>query len=242
MVASTFKQRELREREDIFLDVALELLRTSGFQGLTMERIARPTEYSKGTVYMHFGCKEEVVLALAKRSMRRRNALLQRAAAFQGRPRERMVAVGEAIALSWRLYPDDPLFNQIINAEAIIQKAPAESVHEMRALAHRGVGMVIGIVRDAVAQGDLELGTHTSPDEIAFALWAMTDGTSLITRWIGPGELEIADPFASIMRSAEALGDGFGWRPLSSEWDYEQTRERVRTDVFPEEVRKAARM
>jgi AcrR family transcriptional regulator len=204
-----------------------------------MDRIAEATEYSKGTIYLHFRCKEELILALAKQSLGRRLALFQRAAAFGGRPRERMVAVGEAVAICSRLYPDDPLLFQIINAEAIIQKASAESLGEMKMLAHRCVNIMVGIVRDGVAQGDLELEGHTSPEEMTFALWALTDGTSLVTSWIAPNELGIANPFASIMRSADVLGDGFGWHPLSSEWDYEQTRARVRGEVFPEEARKA---
>ena len=32
--------------------------------------------------------------------------------------------------------------------------------------------------------------------------------------------------------------DGFGWRPLSTEWDYPATLERVRKEVFPDEFRR----
>jgi len=33
---------------------------------------------------------------------------------------------------------------------------------------------------------------------------------------------------AAVMRSAHYLMDGFGWRPLFNEWDYEETARRVR--------------
>jgi len=234
MATSTLKQRELREREEQFLELAHGLLRTRGYHGLTMDRIADATEYSKGTLYLHFGCKEEIIVALAKRSLAKRLALFERAAAFHGRPRERMVAVGEAVEICARLYPDDALLFQIINAEAIMQKVSSKSFGEIKAVAHRCVNVMVGIVRDAVAEGDLELDARTSPEEIAFTLWALTDGTSLVTSWIAASELGIANAYASIMRSADVLGDGYGWRPLSTEWDYSSTRERVRNEIFTE--------
>ncbi len=57
------KQREIRDRELLILDNAAELLYQEGYAGLSMERIAEAIEYSKGTVYQHFKCKEEVLCA-----------------------------------------------------------------------------------------------------------------------------------------------------------------------------------
>ena len=34
-------------------------------------------------------------------------------------------------------------------------------------------------------------------------------------------------------RLGSAFLDGLGWRPLSSEWDYRRTLQRVYTEVFP---------
>ena len=48
MATSSLKQRELREREDLFLEIAHELLRTRGFHGLTMDRIAAEVAYLEG--------------------------------------------------------------------------------------------------------------------------------------------------------------------------------------------------
>jgi hypothetical protein len=30
--------------------------------------------------------------------------------------------------------------------------------------------------------------------------------------------------------------DGYGWRPLSSEWNYKATRQRVHQEAFPQRV------
>ena len=50
------------------LETARRLLLEIGYNGLTMERIAEAAEYSKGTIYNHFPCKEEIIAELAARS------------------------------------------------------------------------------------------------------------------------------------------------------------------------------
>ena len=77
-----------------------------GYHGLSMDRIAEALEYSKGTIYQHFSCKEEILMALVNQTMERRLELFRRAAAFRGRSRERITAVGAACELFFQLYPD----------------------------------------------------------------------------------------------------------------------------------------
>ena len=48
------------------------MLLEKGYLGLTMDRIADEAEYSKGTIYQHFTCKEEIVAALGIRSAKKR--------------------------------------------------------------------------------------------------------------------------------------------------------------------------
>lgn len=86
MGAPTRKKHELRKREELFLQVARRLLLERGFHGLTMDRIAEETGYSKGTIYLHFGCKEELLLELGKRSRRERLDFITRSVTFKGRP------------------------------------------------------------------------------------------------------------------------------------------------------------
>jgi hypothetical protein len=51
--------------------------------------------------------------------------------------------------------------------------------------------------------------------------------------------LGMVDPFRTIRQTTFLLLDGFGWRPLTTEWDYERTLRRVRQEVFPQEVQRA---
>lgn len=239
MAILTRKQREKRDREEQFLEIARRILIAGGYHGLTMDRIADASEYSKGTIYHHFTCKEEVIIALARRALERRLNMMERGATFSGRPRERMVAIGEAVELFARLNAQDARIFQIINAEAIIQKASAESFSAMKNAVFRGFHIMVGVIRDAIACGDVTPPPGVRPEDMTFALWALTDGGyTAASGWIPFHEVGIGAPFATAMQNCHVLGDGYGWKPLSSEWDYEATLRRVRAELFPEESAK----
>ncbi len=238
MGAPTRKKHELRKREELFLQVARRLLLERGFHGLTMDRIAEETGYSKGTIYLHFGCKEELLLELGKRSRRERLDFITRGVTFQGRPRERMVAIGVAVEIHARLFPNDVRIWEIMNAESIIEKIPPNRLSGLKATDIAANGILIGLVHDAIACGDLVLRPGDSPQEIMFGLWSITDGGLAVILGNTPLEhLNLPDPYAAIFKNCHVLGDGYGWRPLSSEWDYDATTKRIRREVFPQEAR-----
>lgn len=233
------KERALREREELFLKVARRLLIEKGFHGLTMDRIAEETEYSKGTVYLHFSCKEEVILELGKRSRKQRLDMILRSVAFEGRPRERIMAVGVAVELHARLHPADIRIWEIMNAESIVEKIPADRQSDLKASDLAVNDILIGLVNDAVACGDLELRPGDTAGDIAFGLWAITDGGfAAILGGVPLDNLGLKDPYATLFKNCHLLGDGYGWRPLLREWDYDATLRRIRREVFPEESRR----
>lgn len=236
MATLSRKQREIIEREGRLLEVARRMLLKSGYHGLTMAKIATAMEYSKGTIYQHFSCKEEVIVALAEQSIQKQYVLVSRAAEFRGRPRERMMAVGEATQLFQRLHPDDSRIFQIMNGEAIMQKASPESLIRMRGNARRAVDVMLGIVRDAIALGDLQLHPGHAPEDLVFHLWVLGEsGKAAASSWMPPFEIGVENAFASLFRTGLILADGYGWRPLSTEHDYSQILRRIRAEVFPEE-------
>jgi AcrR family transcriptional regulator len=234
------KQREMRERGVALLDAARSILLERGYHGLTMARIAQAVDCAKATVYQHFPCKEEIIIALAHRSIRLQGDLVERGARFPGRTRERMLAVGEATQLFARLYPEDTRIFQLMNAEAITQKASQESLWRMRKAAHHTVSILNGIVRDAIAQGDVVFDDGRTIEEFTYQVWLMGESSkAAMWSWMPCRELGIENPFDAMMHNGQILGDAYGWRPLSSEWDYEKSLERIRREVFPAESRKA---
>ena len=67
----SLKDRQREERERLILDAAEELLAEKGYHEMSIDEIAARVGVSKGTVYLHFPSKEELVLAQLERGMRR---------------------------------------------------------------------------------------------------------------------------------------------------------------------------
>jgi hypothetical protein len=153
-----------------------------------------------------------------------------------------MAALGEAGEVFVRLYPDDFRILHIIRAEVITRKVSQERLMKMKDAEYHLFALMTGVVNEAMALGELMLPPDRSVEELVFGLWALTDGGyGTIVRSIPMVETGIKDLFHSIMNVCDVLGDGYGWRPLTSEWDYEATRARIRATLFPVEMRELER-
>jgi AcrR family transcriptional regulator len=231
------KERERRQREEAILEAARVLLLERGYHGLTMDRIAEAVEYSKATIYLHFHCKEEVIATLATRFMETQLEMQERAATFPGSARERLTAVGEAVELFSRLYPGDVHILHNIQTEAFSEKTSEDVTLAMQELEQRGMNVMTGITRDAVAMGDLELPDWLTPEDLSMGLWSTVIGGQLAAlRNLSAAGGSGSDALSTVMHLCQAMGDGLNWRPLSTEMDYDAVRERVRETLFPEEA------
>ena len=79
-VTTARKERERAVREELILDHGLRLLLRDGYQNLNLDELATAIEYSKGTIYLHFQTKEDLVLGIATRALKERTRLFERAA------------------------------------------------------------------------------------------------------------------------------------------------------------------
>ena len=229
-------RRRIRAQEAAILNTARRMLLTDGYYGLTMGRVAEAAEYAKGTVYQRFSCKEDLILVLAYRCIEKRLQMMRRGALYPGRPRERIVAVGEGFALFTRLNTDD---SRIIHlAEGILrEKARAECVAALESVELETGRLLREVLSDAVVSGDLELRGGLTIERVAYAFWALVDGAyTLIENRLSQKVLGIADPVQELWQIYSALADAFGWRPLMSEVDWEEVLAQIRRTIFPEEA------
>lgn len=234
------KQREIREREQLLLDEAQSALLAGGASAVTMDRMAAAIGVSRGTVYQHFGSKEDLLAAVLLRSADTRARLFERAASFRGTSRERMGAVGAAAELFFSLYPQHEQAERAIKADSITSKIDAKRSSGIESCTFRCFGVATGIARDALASGDLDLAEGQSVEQVCVGLWNLYTGAFLmrdLENFID--EPTVTDPMPTLMANAQVFLDGFGWRPLSTDHDYGAARERAFAEIFPEEARAA---
>ncbi|RCS54121.1 TetR/AcrR family transcriptional regulator [Bremerella cremea] len=236
MTTLSRKQREIQEREGKILEVAREMLLRDGYLGLSMDRIAEAVEYGKGTVYRHFPNKEDIILALAVQTQKKRTSLFQRASLFRGKSRERLTAVAVAGELFVRLYPDHFHVEQVVRLSSIWEKTSEKRQEILRTCEHACTGIVAGIVRDAVAQGDLTLPGKLTPEDIVFGLWSISFGSyTLMSTSNSLLDVGINDPALVIRDCIHQMLDGFGWKALSTQHDYEAVFQKALKETFADE-------
>lgn len=236
MSTLTPKKQEIRDREKRILELSRRMVLTGGHHGFGLESLAEELGVSRGTIYNHFRCKEDILLALLVETMDRRRDMFRRAAAYQAAPRVRMEAVGVAAELFARLSPDHFCVEQIVMPDSVWKKSSPERRSAVKSCQVQCVTMVAGIARDGIVQGHLSLPTETTPDSLVFGLWSMWEGAySILATSKSMDELGISQPFAAMRTHTRRLLDGYQWFPQSAERDYDREASQIITDVFPHE-------
>jgi AcrR family transcriptional regulator len=222
------KQSEIRAREARILDLARPMVASGGLAGLSMDTIAQLLNSAKGTVYNHFPNKEEIVLALAVQAVEKRLALFSHAVMMRGNPRERISALG----IACEAYSDHfrELFQTeiLIRNDNVLEKTSAKRQDILRNCEGRCMHVVAGVVRDAVACGDLDLKSSHSVEDIVFGLWSLVYG-GLMIEVTSPSlaDVGILHPREAIRRNCNAMLDGIGWLPLFQRDQYDRLTKKV---------------
>lgn len=228
------KKREIRERPGRILSVARNLLAEESYVGLTMDRIAKIMNCSRPPIYEHFSSREDVVMGLAIEDAQQRWKMFKRALTFNGKPREKLVAINE---FTFRTYPDQLKTLSILQPNLIRSKATQKHQETLNDYEARAFDIVTRIVEEGIEQGDLEIMGGQPASTISYALTCLAFGTNTFeSRY---PDVPIQPPGFNRHLSARlgllALLDGFNFKPLAIEWDYIATIERVRQELNVEE-------
>ncbi|MBI2382853.1 MAG: TetR/AcrR family transcriptional regulator [Gammaproteobacteria bacterium] len=229
------RQRQVAEREQLFLNAARELVREDGLLKLQMSRVADRCEYAVGTLYLHFASKEDLLVALTTQNLREHAGLFRRVAQWNASTRDRMFAIGVADMIFVRRNPEHFRLAQYALCEVVWRAASARRREDLLA-ANQPIGAIVaGIVEEAVAAGDLELQRQT-PQELATGLWSLCFGFHNLVHAEGVLEdFSIREPYVLMCRHLQHLLNGFGWRPLADPADkraLDALIKRICRDVF----------
>ncbi|WP_255210997.1 TetR/AcrR family transcriptional regulator [Methylogaea oryzae] len=212
-----------------------------GFANLGMDRIAEAMEYSKGTIYQHFQCKEEVLMQLCMRGLRIWGEFFDRALAFRGNSRERLQAFHLGHDYYARLYPVEYEASYTVKSAGVRDKISADNHAAHNALLKEVLDRVVVVVDEAIAAGDLSLPRDMRPQDLVYGFWAVHYGELMMENYnFGYGAMGIGNRESTVRTVLRALLDGLGWRPLSSQHDFAAVAERIGREVFPQEVARLA--
>jgi AcrR family transcriptional regulator len=165
------RRRERTHRR--ILDVAEQLF-GAGYQNARMEELAESADVSVGSIYVHFGNKAGLYLALAERALDQFAAYLEQARRPEYSPLEQAMACGELYLRfhlehpnSFRFLAFDGFGTELRQADRELSDRVGERLDEI-------IGVFQGYIEAAVAAGEAD--PSFPPKETARFLWGAWNG------------------------------------------------------------------
>ena len=148
MAVSKRQLEERKMRQERILDGALEVFKSEGLDGATMDEIAARSGFGKATLYYYFHSKEEVFTAIMENGWQNLWSSLETVIAGQHGPRQTFINVLLKIAENVRKRPG--LFEFLFNAPKVInfEEQP------WRPFQNRMYGSLKGLLEDGVNAGE----------------------------------------------------------------------------------------
>jgi AcrR family transcriptional regulator len=228
------KDRERKAREELIVEHATRLLINQGFQGFSLDDLAKSIEYSKGTIYLHFESKEDLALAVATAALKERADLFERAVRFNGKSRERARAIGFACCHFMVAYPEFFSVEMMMKSQSFWEKASEARRQANSMQAGRTFRAMMEVVHAGFESGDLPRGRMPA-EHIAIAMASVTVGSHIMSQVPEMRLLAgIDDSIRIVRQNQDLLLDGMKWTHLLADYDYEATDRRIRDEIFPE--------
>ncbi len=191
------------------------------------------------------GCEEgsSMWAASTLRSLRRRVEMIERAAGFPGRTRERMIAMVEADDVYFRLHPHHYRALQTVKIASLLGRSVPNREDAVEKCEKRLIILLSDVIGEGLKVGDLWLGRARSPGELAFTVWALAFGTrSLMDTKAAIWRVSAEEGIRLARETTDVLLDAIGWEPFSHQWDYAVTRERIAEEMLDFEMQEAKRL
>lgn len=185
-------------RRDELIQAALRVFYRDGFRATGIDALLKEAGISKMTLYHHFRSKDELALAVLRREdEQERNALIREVERRAKSPRERLLAVFDALT-DWVLHPD---FHGCMFIHAAVEFRDPDSPVRRTAVAHKE--FLHAYLRALVQEAG-----YTDADELALRLLVLIDGAVVLAYVVGASDscrLHAARAMASAKGAAAEL-------------------------------------
>jgi AcrR family transcriptional regulator len=180
---------------DSILDAAERLLARYGYRKMTIDDLARESGIGKGTTYLHFPSKEEVVLSTIDRIVERLLAELAAIAASDARPTDKV----QQMLVERVLFRFDSVRGYSESLDELLRAVRPAYLVRRRKYFSREAELLARVLRDGLTTKEFSVG---NPDLAARLLVTATN--ALLPYSLGPKELgkrqEVADQAQGIAR------------------------------------------
>jgi len=168
------KEREFETRRRLILATAVDLFQKQGFAGVTLDDIASAIEFSKGTIYNHFGSKEEIYASILVEHLNILLSCLKEAARTGRDTPEKLRNSMKAYVRFYREHRESFKILFFIDLVSDHYRIPGALLKEIRTLKIACLLELQNVVRAGVRSGELE-GARPDP-QVSLVLWGTLNG------------------------------------------------------------------
>jgi AcrR family transcriptional regulator len=172
------KEREKEQRRDDILEAAKKVFFEKGLSAATMDEIAEAVELSKGTLYLYYGSKEDLYLAVMMRGLKLLTEMFREVAERSAPTLQILVGFGEAYARFSRVHNNYFrmfLFLQTPQFHKQVSEPMTQSCHSEN---QKLWDHVIGVIQRGMSEGFIR--SDLNPVEVGIIFWSSS--TALLMR------------------------------------------------------------
>lgn len=89
----SLREKQRQEREDLILQATQEVLLEKGYHETSMDEIAARVGIAKGTLYLHFARKEDIILTLLKHELQTALETIEQTETMTGTSRDKLTFI-----------------------------------------------------------------------------------------------------------------------------------------------------
>jgi len=163
------KEIEKENRRNLILDAAETVMQSNGLHGLSIDLIANETQLAKGTIYLYFKSKEEILSVL---SIKARNLLFADFQKIEKNKDTYIEKLKDIIKVNYQFYKKNPLYYDLVSLYEVNNKLT--ETEEMHQSGENITNLIVGIATKAQENGTLN--AKINPLILSMSLWGMSVG------------------------------------------------------------------
>lgn len=224
------KQALINQRLVTLLTAAEKKISELGFEKFKLDDLIADTGYSRGTIYLVFGTKDNLLLQLALKTFNLWATMAKKAYNLDGLPREKLLVLHITEIIIASMYPSGFRAIFYVNTPYFRNKLNTDIFTQFDNHTQFFLKCITDFAQDAIDAKQFTLPPHISAQEFASNIWAFAYGAMSMT-------LSEMDPTQDFINGSKKfireLCDSWGWMPTSKEYDYDKTAKKIIADLFP---------
>ncbi len=163
------KSIEKENRRQVILDAAITVMQSHGLHGLNIDLIAQETNLAKGTIYLYFKSKEEILSIL---TIRARSLLAKDFQKIETNKESNIEKLKSILKANYLFYKKNPLYYDLVSLYEINNRMTETA--EMQQSGEKIMEIVVSIAGKAREEGTMN--PKISPVILAMSLWGIAVG------------------------------------------------------------------